>query len=73
MAVRSLKLPWKKRQLERLEKKAMKDFEKELKDTAEKQREVYAELLLRADNLRWGWLFIQVYFVLVLSVPSTLV
>ena len=62
MAVRSLKLPWKKRQLERLEKKAMKDFEKELKDTAEKQREVYAELLLRADNLRWGWLFIQVYF-----------
>jgi len=40
VAVRSLKLPWKKRQLERLEKKAMKDFEKELKDTAEKQREV---------------------------------
>ena len=40
MAVRSLKLPWKKRQLERLEKKAMKEFEKELKDTAEKQREV---------------------------------
>ena len=40
MAVRSLKLPWKKRQLERLEKKAMKEFEKELKETAEKQREV---------------------------------
>ena len=40
MSVRSLKLPWKKRQLERLEKKAMKEFEKELKDTAEKQREV---------------------------------
>ena len=40
MAVRSLKMPWRKRQLERVEKKAMKDFEKELKEAAEKEKEV---------------------------------
>lgn len=40
IAVTSLKQPWKKRQRERAEKKAVKEFERELKETAKREREV---------------------------------
>ena len=40
IAVNSLRQPWKKRLQERAEKSAMKLLEKELKETAEKEKEV---------------------------------
>ena len=41
LAINCVKQPWKKRQLKRAEKTAMKQLEKELKETAEKEKEVY--------------------------------
>ena len=40
IAVNSLRQPWKKRLQERAEKKAMKHLENELKEMAEKKKEV---------------------------------
>lgn len=40
VAVTPLKTSWKKRQLERAEKKALKEFEQELKEAAQREREV---------------------------------
>ena len=40
MAVPPLKTSWKKRQVERAEKKALKLFEQELKEAAQREREV---------------------------------
>ena len=40
MAVPPLKTSWRKREIERAEKKALKLFEQELKDSAQKEREV---------------------------------
>ncbi len=40
MAVPSLRTPWKRRQVERAERKAMKQDEKELREEAERQKQV---------------------------------
>ena len=40
VAVNTLRQPWKMRQLKRAEKTAMKQLEKELKEVAEKEKEV---------------------------------
>ena len=40
VAVPSLKTPWKKRMIDRAEKKALKQFEQELKETAQREKEV---------------------------------
>lgn len=40
IAINTIRQPWKKRLQERTEKSALKQLEKELKETAEKEREV---------------------------------
>ena len=40
LAVKGLKTPWKKRQLERLEKKAVKEYEQQLKEASKREKEV---------------------------------
>ena len=53
-AISNVKQPWKKRQLKRAEKTAMKLLEKELKETAEKEREVqYIVHLFCMDVCIW--------------------
>ena len=47
VAVRSLKTPWRRRQLERAEKKALKEYEAELKEAAQRQKEVGIERTFR--------------------------
>ena len=48
IAVAALKKPWSKRLLERAEKKAVKEFERELRETAEKEKEVSSNIVVPA-------------------------
>ena len=50
----ALKKPWSKRLLERAEKKAVKEFERELREAAEKEKEVSSNIVVPAT--------ISVYF-----------
>ena len=50
IAVTSLKQPWHKRQIERAEKKSMKEFERELKEEAQRQKAVCSRPLIFYQN-----------------------
>ena len=54
IAINSLRQPWKKRLQERAEKLALKQLEKELKETAEREREVLNLLSLSTALRMWS-------------------